>query len=114
MLAHYGVTEANWRDGGKKDPNFLESETLLFLGRGVAALSADPKVLNRTGEVTGSWELGRRYGLTDADGRRPDWGAHFEKIGPAMKWLAEAYRREAVWLDTLAGRANRYAGGVSV
>jgi NAD(P)-dependent dehydrogenase (short-subunit alcohol dehydrogenase family) len=26
MLEHFGVTEANWRDGGRKDPNFLHSE----------------------------------------------------------------------------------------
>ena len=49
MLQHFGVTEANWRDGGKKDPNFLESESPLFVGRAVAALAADPKVLDRSG-----------------------------------------------------------------
>lgn len=27
MLEHKGLTEANWRDGGKKDKNFLESES---------------------------------------------------------------------------------------
>src|SRR5207245_3643672 len=27
MLDHHGVTEANWRDAGAKDPNFLESES---------------------------------------------------------------------------------------
>src|SRR5205823_5150916 len=43
MLEHFGVTEETWRDGGKKDPNFLESETPLFLGRAVAALAQDPK-----------------------------------------------------------------------
>ena len=48
MLEHFGVTEANWRDGGKKDPNFLESESPLFVGRAVAALAADPKVLERS------------------------------------------------------------------
>ena len=40
---HFGVTEANWRDAGKKDPNFLESESPLFVGRAVAALAADPR-----------------------------------------------------------------------
>jgi hypothetical protein len=38
MLDHHGVTEDNWRDAGKKDPNFLESESPLFIGRAVAAL----------------------------------------------------------------------------
>ena len=76
MLDHFGVTEGNWRDGGKKDANFLQSESPLFVGRGVAALAADPDVRSRTGMLFGSWELGRDYGLTDYDGRRPDWGRH--------------------------------------
>ena len=33
MLQHFEVTEDNWRDAGKKDPNFLESESPLFVGR---------------------------------------------------------------------------------
>lgn len=73
MLEHYGVTEANWRDGGKKDPNFLESETPLFIGRAVAALAGDPKVFGRSGWLTSSWEVAREFGFTDEDGRRPDW-----------------------------------------
>lgn len=36
--------------------------------------AADPKVRARTGMLFGSWELGRDYGLTDHEGRRPDWG----------------------------------------
>jgi NAD(P)-dependent dehydrogenase (short-subunit alcohol dehydrogenase family) len=75
MLERLGVTEANWREAGKKDPNFLESESPLFVGRAVAALAADPNVLDRTGQLWSSWELARAYGIVDADGRRPDWGA---------------------------------------
>jgi NAD(P)-dependent dehydrogenase (short-subunit alcohol dehydrogenase family) len=111
MLAGFGVTEANWREAGKKDKNFLESETPLFLGRAVAALAADPKVLERSGELASSWELAREYGFTDADGRRPDWGKHFEKILPSIAWMAEPLRRHADWLDRLARRAKRYLGG---
>ena len=110
MLEHFGVTEANWREGGKKDPNFLESESPLLIGRAVAALAADPKVLEHSGEVTSSWELARRYGVVDADGRCPDWSAHWEKIAPAQRWLTEGFRREAEWLDRFARRAERYAG----
>jgi NAD(P)-dependent dehydrogenase (short-subunit alcohol dehydrogenase family) len=29
MLDHFGVTEANWREGAKKDPNFLYSDAIL-------------------------------------------------------------------------------------
>jgi NAD(P)-dependent dehydrogenase (short-subunit alcohol dehydrogenase family) len=37
MLEGFGVTEQNWRDGGKADANFLASESPLFIGRAVAA-----------------------------------------------------------------------------
>jgi NAD(P)-dependent dehydrogenase (short-subunit alcohol dehydrogenase family) len=77
MLDHFGVTEANWRDGGKKDPNFLASETPFFVGRAIAALAADPRVLEKSGGLYSSWALARAYDLTDIDGSRPDCGQHF-------------------------------------
>ena len=83
MLEHFGVTEANWRDGALKDPHFIASETPLFVGRAVAALAADPAVLARTGRAFSSWGLAREYGFPDADGSRPDWGRHFEESGLA-------------------------------
>ncbi len=110
MLEGFGVTEANWREGGKKDPNFLESESPLLIGRAVAALAADAKVMEHTGDVTSSWELAQRYGVVDEDGRRPDWGANWVKIAPSIRWLTEGFRREAEWLDRIARRAGRYAG----
>jgi len=113
MLDGYGVTEANWRKAGKKDPNFLESESPLFIGRAVAALAADPKAMERSGDVTSSWELARQYDVVDADGRRPDWGAHWEKIASSYPSFQEGFRREMRWLDQLARRAERSAGGVS-
>ncbi len=74
MLEGLGVTEENWRDAGKKDKNFLESESPLFVGRAVAALAQDPNLLDRSGQLLSSWELSRKYKFTDYDGRRPDWG----------------------------------------
>jgi NAD(P)-dependent dehydrogenase (short-subunit alcohol dehydrogenase family) len=98
MLDHFGVTEANWRDGGKKDPNFLASETPLFVGRAVAALAADPKVKEKSGRVFSSWGLAREYGFTDADGTRPDWMGHFEKAyGRPWKACDETFY--AYWYD---------------
>jgi NAD(P)-dependent dehydrogenase (short-subunit alcohol dehydrogenase family) len=112
MLEHLGVTEANWRDAGKKDPNFLASESPLFVGRAIAALAADPKVRARTGMLFGSWELGRDYKLADYDGRRPDWGRHkidFSTLPAA--WL-ELFRTgadlEIKWLTTLAVRTRKF------
>src|SRR5207244_1358603 len=75
-LQHFRVTEDTWREAGKKDPNFLFSESPLFVGRAIAALAADPNVRRRTGLLLSSWELAREYGFTDYDGRRPDWGRH--------------------------------------
>jgi hypothetical protein len=40
MLQHFAVTEDNWREAGKNDPNFLQSESPLLVGRAVAALAA--------------------------------------------------------------------------
>jgi NAD(P)-dependent dehydrogenase (short-subunit alcohol dehydrogenase family) len=77
MLEHFGVTEATWRDGAKKDPHFIASETPRYIGRAVAALAADPNVAERSGQALSTWELSREYGFTDVDGSRPDWGAHF-------------------------------------
>ena len=112
MLQHFGVTEDNWRDAGEKDSNFLASESPLFVGRAIAALAADPKVRDRTGMLYGSWELGRDYGLSDYDGRRPDWGRHkidFSTLPP--EWI-DLFRRgtnlEIKWLSTLAARSRKF------
>src|SRR5437879_214446 len=78
MLDHFGVTEANWREGGKKDPNFLHSETPFFVGRAILALAADPRVLEKSGGLYGAWTLAREYGFTDVDGSQPDLGQHFD------------------------------------
>ena len=92
MLEHFGVTEENWRDGGKKDSNFLVSESPLYVGRAVAALAADPDVLARTGKLWSSWQLARDYRFTDADGRRPDWGRHDIDFGDHPSGLLEYIR----------------------
>jgi NAD(P)-dependent dehydrogenase (short-subunit alcohol dehydrogenase family) len=112
MLERLRVTEANWRDGGKKDRNFLESESPLFIGRAVAALAADPNVLTRTGQLLSSWELAREYGFTDYDGRRPDWGQLTIDWSVLPPSLVELFRTgtdlELAWLTTLAERTRRF------
>jgi NAD(P)-dependent dehydrogenase (short-subunit alcohol dehydrogenase family) len=87
VLEHYGVTEANWKDVGKrKNPDknsndqndapedFMVSESPRYIGRAVVALAADAKVIEKTGRVFSSWALAREYGFTDTDGRQPHWG----------------------------------------
>ena len=107
VLEHFQVSEANWRDAGKKNSNvnpdvncdensgvnsdvnskdqndapsdFMVSESPRYIGRAVAALAADPKVQRKSGRVFSSWALAREYGFTDLDGTRPDWGKHARK-----------------------------------
>jgi NAD(P)-dependent dehydrogenase (short-subunit alcohol dehydrogenase family) len=112
MLEHHGVTEANWRDAGKQDPNFLESESPLFVGRAVAALAADPDILKQTGQLLSSWEVARRYGFTDYDGRRPDWGRlaiDWSVLPPPLVDLIRTGTQlQFAWLTTLAERSQRF------
>ncbi len=72
VLASLHVKEENWRDAIKRRPEFAESETPYFVGRAIAALAADPKVMKKSGRVFNSLELAREYGFTDIDGRVPD------------------------------------------
>jgi NAD(P)-dependent dehydrogenase (short-subunit alcohol dehydrogenase family) len=92
MLEHFGVTEANWQDAAAKDPHFIMSETPFFVGRAVAALAADPNVMQKTGRVLSSWSLAEEFGFTDIDGRQPHWGNYFEKtFGKRIKSCDEVF-----------------------
>jgi NAD(P)-dependent dehydrogenase (short-subunit alcohol dehydrogenase family) len=112
MLDHFGVAESNWRDAGKKDRNFLESESPIFVGRAVAALAGDAHVLRRTGQLLSSWELAREYRFTDVDGRRPDWGAlaiDFSVLPPGLvEEIKTGCELQAEWLATLLRRTRRF------
>jgi NAD(P)-dependent dehydrogenase (short-subunit alcohol dehydrogenase family) len=112
VLEHFGVTEANWRDAGAKDSNFLVSESPLYVGRAIAALAADRNVLERTGMLYGSWELARAYRVADYDGRRPDWGSHaIDWSGMPAAWV-ELFRAgtdlEMRWHRVLQMRAKAF------
>lgn len=72
MLEHYGVTEANWRDGAATTPHFVISETPRFVGRAVVALASDPDRARWNGASLSSGGLAKVYGFTDLDGSQPD------------------------------------------
>ena len=112
MLESHGVTEDNWRDAGKTDPNFLESESPLYVGRAVAALAQDPEVMRYAGRLLSSWELSRKYRFTDYDGRRPDWGKlaiDFSVLPPP--WI-DMFRTgttlQLAWLTELTARTRTF------
>ena len=114
MLERFGVDETTWRDGGKSDPNFLESESPLYVGRAVAALAADPEIMKRTGQLFSSWGLSREYGFNDVDGRRPDWGALDIDFSTLPKWLLDLIRTgtklQVAWAETIAERTRDFLG----
>jgi NAD(P)-dependent dehydrogenase (short-subunit alcohol dehydrogenase family) len=113
MLERFGVTEETWREGRKKDRNFLESESPLFVGRAVVALAGDPAILERSGQLSA---LGNSGVNTDSRHRRPDWGAskidfskHPEQLLQLLRsgseiqlrWLSELRRKTKHFLTEL-------------
>ena len=86
MLDEFGVSEDNWRDaltpgavpGFPSAPEgFAHSESPRYVGRGVAAVAADPDRARWNQHSVSSAELARFYDLIDIDGTRPDsWARH--------------------------------------
>ncbi len=109
MLEHFGVTELTWRDAA--DPNFAFSESPLFVGRCIAALAADGQVGARSGGTWSSWELARQYDVLDADGRRPDWGAHAATLEIGSEQAASHARFIAGFERARLGDPPRGDGG---
>ncbi len=75
MLENFGVTEDTWHDALDSVPGFAISESPTYVARGIAALAADEQRTRFAGQILTSRQLADTYGLTDADGSRPDcWG----------------------------------------
>jgi NAD(P)-dependent dehydrogenase (short-subunit alcohol dehydrogenase family) len=81
MLDNFGITEADWRDalapnrtdGYPSAPEgFAHSESPRFVGRGIAAMAADPDRGRWNQRSVTAIELARAYGVTDVDGSQPD------------------------------------------
>lgn len=91
VLEHFGVTEVNWKEAGKRNmdqnsreqndapSDFMVSESPRYVGRAVVALASDSKVQEKSGRVFSSWALAREYGFTDLDGTQPNWGTYARK-----------------------------------
>jgi NAD(P)-dependent dehydrogenase (short-subunit alcohol dehydrogenase family) len=89
MLENFGVTEANWRNALQPTraaegqpvapPGFAHSETPRYVGRGVAAIAADPNRRRWNQRSVTAAELAHEYGFTDVDGTQPDAWAHLEE-----------------------------------
>jgi NAD(P)-dependent dehydrogenase (short-subunit alcohol dehydrogenase family) len=112
MLEQHGVTEANWRDAGKQDRNFLESESPFYVGRAVAALAQDPEVTRHAGRLLSSWQASREYTFTDYDGRRPDWGRLTIDFTGLPPWLVDTFRDgtaiQLAWLREVTQKTREF------
>ncbi|HEX8294293.1 MAG TPA: SDR family oxidoreductase [Pyrinomonadaceae bacterium] len=89
VLEHFGATEENWREVAERSKEargmgFAGSESPYFVGRAVAALAADPSVLEKSGGLYGSWGLAEEYGFDDLDGTRPHWWRYASEHFPRM------------------------------
>ena len=51
--------------------DLTNSESPEFVGRAVAALATDPKIIERSGQVLVAASLARDYAFTDVDGKQP-------------------------------------------
>ncbi|NUR84402.1 MAG: SDR family NAD(P)-dependent oxidoreductase [Nonomuraea sp.] len=92
MLERFGVTEDTWREA-EADSAWMVSETPAYAGRGVAALAADPGRRRWSGRSVTSGELADAYGITDADGSRPQvWRYITEVLEKGGKDGWESYR----------------------
>ena len=67
VLEAFGVGEADWRTV----PELKQTETVLYVGRAIAALAADARIMAKTGRTLLVGELAREYGFTDEDGTQP-------------------------------------------
>ena len=65
VLKYHGADEENWREAD----DLQQTETPYYVGRGIAALAADPNVMEKSGQVFRAGELAKEYGFTDIDGR---------------------------------------------
>ncbi len=67
ILRAYDTDEEHWQ----QIPDLARTESPQYIGRAVAALAADPKVMEKTGRILTAGDLAREYGFTDHDGRQP-------------------------------------------
>ena len=66
VLAGHKTDEAHWQER----PELARTESPRYLGRAIAALAADVRVMDKSGEVLRVADLAREYGFTDIDGRQ--------------------------------------------
>uniref|UniRef100_A0A914WP64 Dehydrogenase/reductase SDR family member 1 n=1 Tax=Plectus sambesii TaxID=2011161 RepID=A0A914WP64_9BILA len=72
---------------------FENGETIEYSGKAVVALATDSNVLDKTGRVLITGDLGREYGFLDIDGRSPPT---IRSVKAALQFAS--YHRLASWI----------------
>jgi NAD(P)-dependent dehydrogenase (short-subunit alcohol dehydrogenase family) len=67
VLRTYGIDEQHWQEVSELE----HTESTQYIGRAVAALAADPEVMEKSGRILTVGDLAREYDFTDYDGRQP-------------------------------------------
>jgi NAD(P)-dependent dehydrogenase (short-subunit alcohol dehydrogenase family) len=67
VLAAFKTDEQNWH----KVEALKKTESTQYIGRAVAALAADPNVMQKSGSVLKVGDLACEYGFTDIEGTQP-------------------------------------------
>ena len=82
MLEAFRTTEADWTSapGATAPPDFALSESPRYVGRGIAAVAADPDRARWNQRSVTSGELATAYGVTDVDGSQPDVWRFIEEV----------------------------------
>lgn len=77
-LREYNVTALSLYPGLVRTESVLKanfdlsnSESPQFIGRAIAALAADPKIILKSGQILVAAALAQEYGFTDIDGQQP-------------------------------------------
>lgn len=68
VLAAFDTDEAHWQD----EEGLARTRLPVYVGRAVAALAADPDVMEKSGRVWTAGDLAREFGFTDVDGTQPN------------------------------------------
>jgi hypothetical protein len=108
------LTEENWRERIKQDKFFAFSETPRYIGRAIAALATDPKIMDKTGQTLATWDLAEEYGFTDLMARSLTGSEvtkpKLAKISSRLNQSKILKKRRSDWLVQL----RNYNHGVSL
>jgi NAD(P)-dependent dehydrogenase (short-subunit alcohol dehydrogenase family) len=82
MLEAFRTTEDDWRSslGTTAPPDFATAESPRYVGRGVAAVAADPDRARWNQSSVTVGELADAYGFTDVDGSQPQSWRFIEEV----------------------------------